>query len=338
MKYLLLLSVLIAAFLEGSIQTASPTISLSLSPLLEHLTQAAASLPTTFPLFPDQKPNRHPLADERWPEGFRVRNLEEYELNNCTSSAEHSSFPDRSFTKQKGFVRTVITAHVGRHNLIITPEDVWATILSQFYFYLKANPNETFETVEIPSFDGEMNLNIIPDAGFRQPTGQPNQLMKLIASQVMAKWADSPLKKWILPHIISEPIDSYKLLGAESVGVEITPSSEKYSKLAPKNGIPKITLKGSKQDWKNVAAHLDEKIEYGEVMNKWGRELTPILDQFLNAKEGKIDVDFWQKMVYYAGNNSDPDGNSTSNLVSGWITLFSTFDKNGNRLGKEYSH
>ncbi|ODM89299.1 hypothetical protein Ocin01_17383, partial [Orchesella cincta] len=47
------------------------------------------------------------------------------------------------------------------------------------------------------------------------------------------------------------------------------------------------------------------------------------LGEFVKAKEGQVDEEFWKRIVHYKGG-------SGSTQVSGWITVFAVFDKDGN--------
>jgi hypothetical protein len=59
-------------------------------------------------------------------------------------------------------------------------------------------------------------------------------------------------------------------------------------------GIPSITLEGSVSDWRN----LREKIEIWAhfEMDWWLSSLRPILDQFVRAADGDIDLEYWQNI------------------------------------------
>lgn len=62
-------------------------------------------------------------------------------------------------------------------------------------------------------------------------------------------------------------------------------------------GIPNITLRGTLQDWKNVRSRAEQllnKLVLPEFANMWKPVLLPVLDEFVNAYEGKVNAEFWQ--------------------------------------------
>ena len=79
-------------------------------------------------------------------------------------------------------------------------------------------------------------------------------------------------------------------------------------------GIPEITLEGTLDDWKKLRDKTLGLAKYD--LDWWIKPLMPILDQFVDAASGKIDVNFWCDM--YKRNNS-----SGGPYITGWIvTLF----------------
>lgn len=85
-------------------------------------------------------------------------------------------------------------------------------------------------------------------------------------------------------------------------------------------GIPSITLTGTPADWRRIRERVDVIAELG--LEHWCRSLRPILDQFVRAAEGKIDVAFW-KRIY---NPVDAYGGE---MITGWITRLYPYIKTG---------
>merc|ERR1711948_196799 len=62
-----------------------------------------------------------------------------------------------------------------------------------------------------------------------------------------------------------------------------------------------------------------------------GALLSPVLDQFVLAAEGKPDVGFWDCICSHRGGGSGPS------YLSGWITVFACFTAKGNWQGDSCS-
>jgi len=62
---------------------------------------------------------------------------------------------------------------------------------------------------------------------------------------------------------------------------------------------------------------------------EWVGFLDPILDQFIFAKKGKLNWDFWSKICTYKSNDSGLDE------LSGWITVFTIYNQDGKWQGQD---
>lgn len=75
-------------------------------------------------------------------------------------------------------------------------------------------------------------------------------------------------------------------------------------------GIPSITLLGTVEDWKQIRRRADTLAEFG--LERWVAALTPILEQFTLAAEGKVDAPFWRSLYRVNEQSGGP-------YISGWI-------------------
>jgi hypothetical protein len=99
-------------------------------------------------------------------------------------------------------------------------------------------------------------------------------------------------------------------------------------------GIPSITLEGTPADWeaiRNRAALLEL-----AGLDWWLAELTPVLDQFVQASHGHFDQAFWRGIYTWTPPRMPCGGRAT---VDGWIhCLFPYFDdlRSGTARENEY--
>lgn len=214
-----------------------------------------------------------------------------------------------------GFVNTVVDCYNRHYNLVIRPDDVWAAIMTQFSFYVNKRAEEF--RGQFVDFEGKKELSVRAVGSLRcAPYGY---LVKAMSKEIDRHLIDPEVKKWILPNF-STTTDNDLV----TIGVVFMASMKKYFdyKMCLMCGIPNITLEGTTDDWKEVQRRLGKLNAY--KLEKWHGMLEPILQQFINAKEGKVDTDFWQKICHYEAGGSGPS------YISGWITSFCVFDKEGN--------
>lgn len=74
-------------------------------------------------------------------------------------------------------------------------------------------------------------------------------------------------------------------------------------------GIPEITLLGTAEDWRRIRERLDVIAELDLAL--WCQSLVPIIDQFVRAAAGDIDVNIWRRIY----NPIDAYGGE---IITGW--------------------
>jgi hypothetical protein len=78
-------------------------------------------------------------------------------------------------------------------------------------------------------------------------------------------------------------------------------------------GIPTITLTGNRHDWVSIQTRLRMLTELG--LDDWRLELEPIIAEFINVYDGKVNSEFWKKIY-----KNMRDYNAF--YISGWILKF----------------
>ena len=90
-------------------------------------------------------------------------------------------------------------------------------------------------------------------------------------------------------------------------------------------GIPKITLKGSPEDWKQLLNKANALRKY--KLDWWIDEIEPVLKQCIAASEGSIDKPFWRNMFKY--HNEKTYGQPL--IIDGWIVKFFPYNNKRER-------
>lgn len=78
-------------------------------------------------------------------------------------------------------------------------------------------------------------------------------------------------------------------------------------------GIPQIALEGAKEDWEKLAERTRGIGRFG--LEWWTEALSPILDEFIAASQGRVNARFWQSIYKLDGGSGGP-------YTTGWITAF----------------
>jgi len=103
----------------------------------------------------------------------------------------------------------------------------------------------------------------------------------------------------------------------------------KYEVVATGCGIPDITVLGTPDDWKNIRSRLSRLDDLD--LGWWRKDLEPVIDEFVNASEGKVNRKFWLNMVdEYSPEKREPAFCGSGIIpaqYNGWFTVLFPFIK-----------
>lgn len=89
-------------------------------------------------------------------------------------------------------------------------------------------------------------------------------------------------------------------------------------------GIPYIDILGTRDDWVKIARNITPLLtRLG--LSSWNKELLIVLQHFINAFDGDVDLQFWNSIFYYHG----ALGSGGVASVSGWIAKLFLYVKDG---------
>ncbi|MAX39938.1 MAG: hypothetical protein CME33_25625 [Gimesia sp.] len=84
-------------------------------------------------------------------------------------------------------------------------------------------------------------------------------------------------------------------------------------------GTPSITLTGTIEDWEKLRQRVQRFADYG--LNDWINALDPVLEEFVDAKKGQVNTDFWKSMFRY-------NSGSGPAVMTGWANVLFPYFKN----------
>jgi hypothetical protein len=222
---------------------------------------------------------------------------------------------------QSGLMDLVSDAYNQHHSLSLRPDDIWSTIMMQFALYVQSN-SEQFRS-RLVKFAEESKTLIVWGNGSLATANYP-LLCDKITDQMLKYVTDPDIKNWILPSFTTTTqVD--RAIGA----LTLMATMKHYFKYEfhLRCGIPSITLCGTREDWVQLRAKATKLLSFDLVtdkepeglMTQWSRLLFPVLDQFINVFDNKIDLNWWQQICDYRRASGPP-------TLSGWITVFCLYD------------
>ncbi|KAI1056710.1 hypothetical protein LB507_001542 [Fusarium sp. FIESC RH6] len=241
-----------------------------------------------------------------------------------TPSLLASSFEDVShvYPSSGGFIRGAIEAWAQHQHLILRPDEIWFEVLSQMNLYMSAN-SETLRDMFV-EFDGREKIVVEGDSWESMITSFGHELN----NRVKTKW----LKDWILPNFsTSTPQDD---VTATILMMGLMKNFFDFEGMLV-CGIPSVTLLGEREDWVKLHSKLDRLYEFGTDAELFADALKPIMKRFVTSWDVDGDAEtreFWEQIVRAKKKWSCGEGASEWD-VSGWITAFQFFERDGKRRG-----
>ncbi|KAJ6470873.1 hypothetical protein C8R45DRAFT_1165475 [Mycena sanguinolenta] len=220
-----------------------------------------------------------------------------------------------------GFMNTIISAYNRYHNLIICPDDVWITILTQFNF---VNANAELLRASFVAHEGKRTLTVKREGPGWDFAVMARQMMHLLGTVVV----DPTLRAQVMPDFSTTSVKD-TTVGAIVI-MSMLKSYFEYVRSTSISGIPRVALEGTKEDWEAILHRLEKLKEYGIETTAWYHLLVPVISRLVaafDAPDAASNVEFWQQVAPFK-----PSGSGAS-YYSGWITAFCVFNEEGNWIG-----
>lgn len=235
-----------------------------------------------------------------------------------------SSFKDNDTNSfvlptDNGFVRAAFQAYNNHHHLVIRPEDVWFSILTQFSMYVNANAEKLRDKFVAHQGQEELAIWVIETPDKIDYGAFFYKMGKLIEANVV----DPELRNWILPAFTTTTKQDQAIASAIFMG-----SMQNYFtyKACCMCGLPSVTLLGEKSDWETILFRLEKLQSFGNEPTTWYSLLKPVIQHFIrtfDSPNAPATRDFWQKICHHSGGGSGPS------YLSGWLTAFAFWDADG---------
>ncbi|KAJ7059467.1 hypothetical protein C8F01DRAFT_1220193 [Mycena amicta] len=250
--------------------------------------------------------------------GFRGEN--EYEWQDIATARLPYVAPESN-----GFVSTVFKAYAQHHALIVRPDDVWLTILSQFNFFVNGNAEALRKS--FVAHEGKRTLKITspwpPHFG---------NMARRMANLIHENVVDPYLRDWAIPSFTTTT-DTDRT--AASVLLMATLSQYFDYVFEVVCGIPRITIEGTREDWMLILQRLEKLKEYGVETTAWYHLLRPVIAHFVAAFDPSERAkpehkEFWRRVAHQEATD---DYCGAPEYMSGWLNAFTVFNQDGKWIG-----
>ncbi|MBK8801309.1 MAG: DUF4419 domain-containing protein [Fibrobacteres bacterium] len=216
------------------------------------------------------------------------------------------------------FAGTFLLAWYQHLPVRLSPDQIWMAILDGVSLHIAKEPRKWRQRLKI-GHSGKRELRLILDPDEYLSRNSP-AFWETISARLLEAMPDSTqhlleehfLAKYTTTTPIAEVAYRMKILESVQPYFEYQGSVE--------CGIPRITLEGTADDWKQLRTRARRLGKLG--FTKWMNALDPILTQFVRASEGAPELSFWRSFF----RSETSGGCETVYEANGWITRFFPLD------------
>ena len=236
------------------------------------------------------------------------------------------------------FLCGLYTAHTNHYPIRLKPDDIWLLIIQAFNYHVNSNAEELRHL--FVDFDGKKTLKVIYiiKKGIEEVDKKKLEDFSEQINKQMIKYLGEELLDILTPNFSTTNYDS-KIIGK----ISIMGAFQKYFNYKMTLcgcGSPYLILEGTAEDYQKIIdkANKLSKYDFGWFTNK----IIPHIQKMKDAKEGKIDVDFFKSIIQKKEVVEEIRGPSGMNphevkvdYISGWILNFFPYFKYKNRYNEK---
>jgi len=216
-----------------------------------------------------------------------------------------------------GFVGAIVRAYNNHYHLKLSPDSVWIAIVSALARYVNTHAEE-LRNVFVPH-TGQKELVVV--GGGSIGNANYDSLINSISDAIDKNTKDD-IRNWLECNFSTSTTLTKTVSKILLMGLMKNYFSYKICLMC---GLPKVTLEGKLEDWKEIRQRVDKlKTWNDKVLADWCAVLGPVIDQFVAVFEDKpVDQTFWNHIVHYE------EGGSGPSFLSGWVMVFVPFTAEG---------
>lgn len=200
-----------------------------------------------------------------------------------------------------GFIRTCVEAFTSHRGIVLNPDIIWITIISQVSLYFKYNHEKLRR--KYVNFEGKKEINII-GGDF---DNNHRSLLNLICEETNKYILDNTFLQWVKTRFstsddTTQIVKSIMMLGTMSGYFDYT---------ITECGLSEIIIEGNKDDWITVSNNIDKILEFDYDRNKynvhkWYLSLKTFVSEIIDTIDGCKNINFWDNFVSKNNNSGGP--------------------------------
>ncbi len=228
-----------------------------------------------------------------------------YSAQNCDSNV---------MVRNNPFFDTFCRAYDNHGDVMISPDDVWMVITLYFAKYVNDNAEKMRD--KFVSHQGKKKLQVTTQSEIDE--SQWDEFFELMIKAINDNTKDDVVD--LLQCNFTSTTALEKVLSTATV-MDTFKQYFSYGRCIPCCGIRNVYFAGSYDDWTKVLEKLKKLEKYAVTpqLTNYIKNLSPVVQQFINTYNGKVDVNFWNRVVNRTYGSL---GSGSTCYISGWILNF----------------
>ena len=220
------------------------------------------------------------------------------------------------------FVATLYIAYADHRPISISPDMIWLLICQGFSTHVNNNIEDLRK--KFVKFDGKKELIVdtqpISKEFKKGSTKSPWPLAFPVLADSISKYVNFDIHNLYVQSFSTTT--SVEKAAYEVALLDVMSGYFEYE-YATSCGIPAINIEGTKTDWLKIKKKLQHFKGYN--IDNWINSLEPIIQQFVDASDNKIDTAFWSNIFKRKDESGGP-------YITGWIIKFFPYINDNNKM------
>ena len=233
---------------------------------------------------------------------------------NCKVLAYLENSECNTYSHPNSFYGSFVNAYNNHEDLVLSPDDVWMVVCLQFSKYVNNNSEQLRDL--FVSHEGKKKLTVTTANEVSE--SQWDEFFTLMIGAIRNNTKDEIVD--VLKANFSTTGRVENLLSIATVMNSFQKYFD-YGRCIPCCGIKAIRFMGKLEDWVSLQQRVLQLEKYA-VTKEWSdyiNNVMPILRQFVDTFNEKVDVDFWNRVMNITYGRI---GSGSTTYVSGWILNF----------------
>jgi hypothetical protein len=252
----------------------------------------------------------------RWVLDGQILSLENFQINYPLAEDLNNG------RIKNAFVATVFEAYSNHYPLELSVEDIWVAIAQGIGIHLNENAEKYRELMV--SHEGKKTLNVTVDDLRIPDSARPKYGDKSVPAinwSAAVRLMGEEIKKDMktdLATLLTTPFSNTTAVEQAVFDCTLMDTVKSYYKykFMLTCGLPRVTLRGSPDDFQQVIDRVNQLRVIFTDFHWWLDTLLPHLQQLKASAEGNPDIDWWQKICHTVGGGSD------ISMLAGWLADF----------------